>query len=120
MVDNKEKNEMRNCQRVSFPYMAHISFDNKQDTVQLMDLSMQGLRVKNTLELSLNDKVMIDPILPEDRATSEFKLEGVVIREDEVDRCVGIKINPSGLSGLINLAKTVLIEKKQSSNIQYC
>lgn len=118
---NKERgDDMRNCERVDFPYMAHISFDNKQDTVQLMDLSMQGLKVKNTLDLSINDKVIINPIVPQERNVNEFELEGIVVRSDDIDRCVGVKISPSGLSGLINLAKTVLIEKKDNQSLQYC
>lgn len=122
-MNNRKKEvntELRNCIRVSFPYMAHISFDNKQDTVQLMDLSMQGAKVKNTLDLSIDDKVMINPILPLSKNINSFQLEGVVVRTDNLDRCVGIKISPNSLSGLINLVKAILVVRKNEPSIQYC
>lgn len=105
-------NDLRNSERVSFPYMAKILFNNRQDTVRLIDLSMQGIKVKNTLGLSLEDKIRIVPILPKSMDIATFELDGVVVRSEGADMCVGVKVEPNGLSGLISLSKTIVGERK--------
>ena len=105
--------ELRNSKRFDFQYMAHITSGDKHAITSMQNLSIEGAKLKNSLNLSHNDEITIRPILPNHDQC--FELHGVVVRTDEYDQSIGIKSTPRDMSNLLSLIKTIMSLKQHTA-----
>lgn len=108
-INKKIGVENRLCKRIGFPYMAHVSSGDRHAIVSMLNLSVTGAKLKNSLELGVGDKLTVRPVIPSNR--DRFVLDGVVVRKNDFDQSIGISSKPHDMAGLMGLITSIVLFK---------